>query len=197
MATQPQRTPAPAPGSTAYGIDDRPDQEVTPVVFVGGTGRSRHPHRRPPLRAPRAPLHDPGRVPLPRRGARLPGPARGRGHARTTSSSACAASGGAGCQTGRLRGMFKHLPRERFDAAVESFDAPLRRRRRGRLPAALLRPALAGGGRDRRPAARRAELRRRRRGADAGQALPGGALRPRRPRRPRRLRLARRPDRAA
>ena len=72
--------------------------------------------------------------------------------------------------------------------------APLRQRRAGgRLPAALLRPALAARHRGGEGRPDRAELRHRRRGRAAGDAVPRGALHPRRPRRPRRRRLPGRP----
>ena len=82
----------------------------------------------------------------------------------------------------------------RPEAAARGGDdripAPRRERRaRGRLPAALLRPALAARDRGGEGGADRAELRRRRRGGPARDALPGGPIHPRRPRRPRRRRL--------
>ena len=78
----------------------------------------------------------------------------------SSSSSACAASGGAGFQTRRMRGMYRFVDRERFDAAVDAVRARLRRRPRGGLPRPLLRPALRSAPRSARTARgdRRAEL---------------------------------------
>jgi hypothetical protein len=121
MATQPQRTPAPAPASTAYAIDDRPDPEVTPIVFVGGTGRSG--------------THIVGRL-YGRHERLFTMPVECRFHVSERGFPGLLAGEVTkgqflrrlrgfwwrGRQTGRVRGMFKHLPRERFDAAVERFD---------------------------------------------------------------------------
>jgi len=121
MATKPQRTPAPAPTSTAYGIEDRPDPEVTPIVFVGGTGRSgTHIVARLLGRHERVftmPVEC--RFHVEERG--FPGLLSGE----VTKDEFVDRLGGfwwRGRLTGRVRGMFKHLPRERLDEAVEHFD---------------------------------------------------------------------------
>jgi hypothetical protein len=122
MATQPQRTPAPPPAAAAYGIDDRPDPEVTPIVFVGGTGRSG--------------THIVGRL-FGRHERLFTMPVECRFHVEDRGFPGLLAGEVSrddfverlrgfwwrGRQTGRLRGMFKHLPRERLDAAVERFEA--------------------------------------------------------------------------
>ena len=103
-----------------------------------------------------------------------------------------------GFQTNRMRGMYRFVDRDRFDAAVERFEAS----HADDLEAAcrdlffdLLwfrasRGREGGGGRG----ADRAEHRQRRPGGDPDAPLSRGPLHPRRPRRPRRLGLAGRPD---
>ena len=98
--------------------------------------------------------------------------------------------------------MFRFVPRERLDGAARRLRGGLRRRPRGRLPAALLRPAVVsdrrGGSSGRRTARTgRAEHRHDRRRPDPGAAVPGGEVHPRGSRRPRRLGIARGSDAGA
>ena len=142
----------------------------------------------------------PVEVPLPRRGAGLPGPARGSVSKRDVR----AAPARVLVEGLSDRPDARHVPvRARGSAssgARRCLRGGLRRRPRGGLPAALLRPAVVR--------ARRTEARGRAAlveqscdtiaaGADPGAAVPGGEVRPRGPRRPRRLGLARRPDAGA
>jgi hypothetical protein len=122
MATQQERTPAPTPAAAAYGVSERPHPEVAPITFVGGTGRSgTHIVARLYGRDERLfmmPVEC--RFHVEERG--FPGLLRGD----VTKDQFIDRMRGfwwRGRQTGRVRGIFKHLPRERYDAALERFDA--------------------------------------------------------------------------
>ena len=184
-------TPDEAPSPIAGDVEPERADELAQLVFIGGTGRSgthvlsqlisRH--------------HRYGLVPVEVRfhtdADGFPGLLAGE----VTPEQFLKRLRGfwwKGFQTRRFRGMYRFVERERFDAAVERFEADARRRPRGRLPEPLLRPALVshrGRGRGR-PRARRAEHRQHRRRADARSPVSRGEVHPRRPRRPRRLRIA-------
>ena len=112
---QPTELPAPSAADAARPVGNAP-----PVVFVGGTGRSgTHVLARLLARHPRL-AHGPGRGPLPRRGAGLSRAARRAASRSETSCGACAGFWWKGFQTRRMRGMYRFVPRERFDARAST-----------------------------------------------------------------------------
>ena len=153
----------------------------------------RHSRAREAAQRASRPGAGPGRGPLPRRGARVSRPPGGtRLQAAVRASPARVLVEGVPDAADA-----RHVPvraRGALRARRGRLRGELRRRPRGCLPAALLRPALEPGREGRCGGHRRAELRHDRPGAHPGPALPRGEVHARRPRRARRLRLAGSPD---
>ena len=171
-----------------------PGRHPAPFVFVGGTGRSgthviarllsRHPHfALVPVEV---------RFHVEERG--FPGLLAGR-VSREDFVRRLRGFWWKGFQTGRMRGMFRFVPEERFEAAIAAFEAGFDDDPEARLPPALPRPALVPGRPRRRPAGlveqstdTVAEA------ATLVRLFDGGEVHPRGSRRARRLRLAGGPD---
>ena len=119
----------------------RPISNAPPVVFVGGTGRSgTHVLARLLARHPRlfmVPVEV--RFHVEKRGfpGLLDGSVSKRDFVRRMRG-----FWWRGFQNGRMRGMFRFVPRERLDGALDALRGGLRRRPRWRLPAAVLRPPV-------------------------------------------------------
>ncbi len=169
-------TPDEAPSPVLGGEVIERAPETAKLVFIGGTGRSgTHVLSQLVSRHNRYALV-PVEVRFHTDADGFPGPALRRGDRRAVHASRMRGFWWKGFQTSRFRGMYRFVDRERYDAALATFEAghgddlvAACRRLFYDLLWFRVEEEAAGGG----PG--RAEHRHRRPGRDPGPGLPGGA----------------------